>query len=424
MKTIEVGTIKSEAGKRVYGFLNILEHPIGTIERLPVIIAQGLKDGPTVWLTGNVHGDEYSGISVIHKLINSLDLEKFKGTIVAIPSLNPSGSRVIQRKPYYDKKDPNRLFPDANPKKRVSKKKEQFKNAIQLINNPEDKNLLPKNDDLIKITKDQSETEKEEKSNNSLTNQFVIYEDLSLYPSVQEIIWERIFKIVKKSADCLIDLHNAFIKSIPYVYLDRVLYSEDVDENECNKAKKLAKRTQKLVEAFGFTIVRETIPKNYVGKKLHRSTSGAALNCLRIPAFTVELGMYLEVDNRIVTSAVKGIKNVLRELKMLSGEKETIDLIPVIGQNMTMRHIAHPRVKKPAVIELVIEEGAEVKKGDVIAYQRDIFGRPLGVEGVIKTEVDGFVFMINQGIIRYPNEIICWIAVEDDLPIIAKWPKS
>ena len=107
MKEIKVGNIKGEVGKVVYDYLDVLEHPVGTIERLPVIIAQGTNPGPTLWLTSNIHGNEYTGIPVIHRVINSLKLDELKGSIIAIPSLNPAGSRVRTRFPYYDKKDPN-----------------------------------------------------------------------------------------------------------------------------------------------------------------------------------------------------------------------------------------------------------------------------------------------------------------------------
>ncbi|HUT81675.1 MAG TPA: succinylglutamate desuccinylase/aspartoacylase family protein, partial [Candidatus Bathyarchaeia archaeon] len=115
MKEINVGEIKGQPGKIIYEYLNVLEHPTGTIERLPIIIAQGKIDGPILWLTANIHGDEYTGIPVIHNIINNLDLNQLKGAIIAIPTLNPAGSRTTSRYPYYDKKDPNRLFPDGNP---------------------------------------------------------------------------------------------------------------------------------------------------------------------------------------------------------------------------------------------------------------------------------------------------------------------
>ena len=80
MKEIKVGNIAGKVGEVVYDYLEILEHPVGTIERLPVIIAQGTNQGPTLWLTGNIHGNEYTGIPVIHRVINNLNLEELKAT--------------------------------------------------------------------------------------------------------------------------------------------------------------------------------------------------------------------------------------------------------------------------------------------------------------------------------------------------------
>ena len=89
-----------------------------------------------------------------------------------------------------------------------------------------------------------------------------------------------------------------------------------------------------------------------------------------------------------------------------------------------MRYLGHPRVSKSAIIELKVKKGDFVKKGDVIAIARDIFGREIPEVGEIKTEIDGYVFMFNQGIIRYPNEEICWMAVKDNQLMIDKWPKK
>ena len=65
-----------------------------------------------------------------------------------------------------------------------------------------------------------------------------------------------------------------------------------------------------------------------------------------------------------------------------------------------------------------------VKKGDVVALARDIFGRPIPDQYEIISELDGYVFMINEGIIRYPNEVILWLASKDVQPMIDKWPKK
>lgn len=415
MKEIMIGNIKSKLGDKVYGFLDVLEHPIGTVERLPVIIAQGKKEGPTFWITANIHGDEYTGIPVIHKLMEELDLEKMCGTIVAIPSLNPAGSRTTSRFPYYDRKDPNRLFPDGNPNREktdfdvlsdtlIDDKKEKLEEDIEI-----------KSETKVTIL---IEKEKEEKTHDPLAK----YDQDNLYPSTQELIWKELFRIIKQSADYLIDLHNAFLKSIPFIFLDRVLYNED-NEESINEAKKLYKRTEEMVQAFGLTIVRETTPKKYVQKKLHRSTSGAALNYLRIPSFTVELGMNLDPEPEVVSAAVIGIQNALKSVNMIEGDIKPITTVPVVGKNEAIRYVGHPRIKNSAIIELKVKKGDFVKSGDIIAIARDVFGRKLP-EGEIRTEIDGYVFMINDGILRYPNEEICWIASNDVHPMLDKWPKN
>ncbi len=418
MDKITVGNVKSKPGEIVYGFLDVLEHPIGTVERLPIIIAQGKVEGPTFWLTANIHGNEYTGIPVIHNVINGLDMEKLKGTIVAIPSLNPSGSRVIRRYPNYDQKDPNRLFPDGNPfkEKTVFDERELSKTVVDEDN----KDLHIKSEQVTKIEVEKRKTQAEAQQIDPLA----IFERDELYPSVQELIWKRLFEIIKNSADYLIDLHNAFIKSIPFIFLDRVLYNEDKGEEELEKAKKLYTENEEMVKAFGFTVVRESTPNIYIKKKLHRSTSGAALNYLRIPSFTVELGMYLDVEPDVVAAATKGVNNALKWAGLLEGETEKITEVTVVAQNEAVRHVGHPRTKKSAIIEMKVKKGDYVKKGDVVALARDVFGRPLPDQYEITSELDGYVFMINEGIIRYPNEIILWLASQDVKPMIDKWPKK
>jgi len=418
MDKITVGNVESKPGEIVYGFLDILEHPIGTIERLAIIIAQGKTEGPTFWLTANIHGDEYTGIPVIHNVINGLDIEKLKGTIVAIPSLNPAGSRVTKRYPYYDAKDPNRLFPDGNPfkEKPVFNEKEISKTVIA----EENEDVGIKSEVVTKITIENEIEQSETKPVDPLA----FYERDELFPSVQELIWKRLFEIIKNSADYLIDLHNAFLKSIPFIFLDRVLYKEDKDEDSLKDAQKLYSETEEMVKAFGFTVVRESIPAIYIQKKLHRSTSGAALNYLRIPSFTVELGMYLDVEPEVVAAATKGVNNALKWAGLIEGKFEKVTEVPVVAENEAVRHVGHPRTKKSAIVELKVKKGDFVKKGDVVALARDIFGRPIPDQYEIISELDGYVFMINEGIIRYPNEVILWLASKDVQPMIDKWPKK
>ena len=84
-----IGTAVAKAGELVYGHLDLMELPNGVPERLPVLIAQGHEDGPTLWLTANIHGPEYAGIPAIHRVMMPDLPARLRGTVVALPSLNP-----------------------------------------------------------------------------------------------------------------------------------------------------------------------------------------------------------------------------------------------------------------------------------------------------------------------------------------------
>ncbi|MCB9091221.1 MAG: succinylglutamate desuccinylase/aspartoacylase family protein [Halobacteriovoraceae bacterium] len=76
---------------------------------VPLYINRAKKDGPTIVVTSCIHGDEVNGLRVVMRLIDSkIKLEK--GTLIAIPILNPYG--VYNKSRYLpDRKDLNRHFP-------------------------------------------------------------------------------------------------------------------------------------------------------------------------------------------------------------------------------------------------------------------------------------------------------------------------
>ena len=96
---ITVGTATAQPGTIQYGRWDILDHPTGHTEFLPVIVAQGQRDGPCLWLTAGIHGPEQGGPSVLYRLITQELVERLRGTVVAIPALNPAGLRTMQREP-------------------------------------------------------------------------------------------------------------------------------------------------------------------------------------------------------------------------------------------------------------------------------------------------------------------------------------
>jgi len=52
---LRIGTAEAKPGEVTYDHLDVPDHPNGIPERLPVIVAQGHEDGPTLWLTANIH---------------------------------------------------------------------------------------------------------------------------------------------------------------------------------------------------------------------------------------------------------------------------------------------------------------------------------------------------------------------------------
>lgn len=118
MKKIEIGSAISDKPGRVDGMLQVGWLPDGYPVRIPVIILRGKEEGPTIWMHGCVHGNEYCGAFIIHELLRSLgDGAELKGTVIALPVLNITGFQKMQRmSPFegYNGGDLNRCFP-GNP---------------------------------------------------------------------------------------------------------------------------------------------------------------------------------------------------------------------------------------------------------------------------------------------------------------------
>jgi hypothetical protein len=48
---ITLGTCIARPGEIAYGEYELIKHPISGQDHLPIIIAQGTRDGPTLWIT-------------------------------------------------------------------------------------------------------------------------------------------------------------------------------------------------------------------------------------------------------------------------------------------------------------------------------------------------------------------------------------
>jgi predicted deacylase len=81
---------------------------------VPVVIVQGERDGPVLWLHGCVHGNEYCGTYIIHEFLRGLDPAQMSGTVVALPVVNVPAFQANRRtSPFeiFNGGDMNRQFP-------------------------------------------------------------------------------------------------------------------------------------------------------------------------------------------------------------------------------------------------------------------------------------------------------------------------
>ena len=103
LSLVQKGTIQ-------YFWLDLITDPLGNPVLVPIMIARGEKDGPTLGLTAAVHGNELNGIPVIQRLFREIDVKQLKGTIVGVPVVNiPSFIRKKRR--FNDGVDLNHIFP-------------------------------------------------------------------------------------------------------------------------------------------------------------------------------------------------------------------------------------------------------------------------------------------------------------------------
>lgn len=362
MSQLSIGTATAQPGDLVYGELPVLDLPTGGREALPVLIAQGREDGPTLWITANIHGPELTGLPIIHRVVTADLAARLRGTVIALPTLNPAGLRTATRAPYYSPTDPNRLWPTRWPSRE------------------------------------------------------------SAGPPVNpyEQIVERVFGLMAQRGDLAIDLHNAAIRTVPFTIVDRVLYR---GSGERTRAEALGTRLAEFARAFGLSAVREAIPETFVDRVLHRSVSGALVNVLRIPALTVELGMTGAVDPATVEAGVTGVYNALCWAGMLPGTPVPVTACQVVDPGFATRRDDGARARAAGILVPALEPGARFAGDQTLATMVDLWGRPLP-GSAITAPADGWLIGWSNGLAKYAGQSVASLAIRDDAPLVAVHPDA
>jgi predicted deacylase len=97
--------------------------------KIPVFVKRGRKDGPALFISAAIHGDELNGVEIISRLMKHTALKSVRGTLICVPFVNPYG--ILNHSRYLpDRRDLNRSFPGSKRGSLAGRVAYQFFNEI------------------------------------------------------------------------------------------------------------------------------------------------------------------------------------------------------------------------------------------------------------------------------------------------------
>lgn len=309
-----------------YSFLKILTGSDLSMRRLALMECRSVQAGPAVWLTGCGHGDEVGGIVVIQEVFKRLRKSPLRAGTL-------------------------HAFPLMNPL--------GFETASRHIGfSKEDLNrAFPGNPS----------------------------------GSMAERIANLIFTTIMENRPTLVlDLHNDWTKSIPYVLVD-----------PCPSAKwrEVHERTRQFAHQMGFVVISEqNTPSNLA--ELKRTLTGSLL-VEGIAAATVELGEAYVVNERNVEDGVVSIWNVLAQLGMVDPLPQKLNFrMPDGLAGKVLAYTHQPAASTSGIVRFLVRPGQLVKKGQKTAKIYNVFGK---LQETILAEKDGIVLGYADSSVAQPG---------------------
>jgi predicted deacylase len=285
--------------------------------------------GPTIWLTGCIHGDEIGGTVLIHELCRILKRTLLRGRICAFPIVNPFGFEATSRYLPYSKEDLNRLFPGNK------------------------------------------------------------------HGSLGERITHLIFEtILKDKPDLVLDLHNDWIRSIPYTLIDQTyvtLIGTQLGQNLTSYAR-----------AIGFPIVIDT-------ETITGSLTDSMLKA-GIAAITLEIGEPLRVNESMTRKGVNAIISLLVLLEMVEEHVAGFNDRQKATGNF-LYYETKPLSTTSGIIRFKVVEGQCIKKDQVIARVYNAFGM---VQETLYALHNGLVLGKSDHSLSFPGFPVIAMGIEKD----------
>ena len=109
---ISIGEVSVAPGYRTQVDLPIADLSIHVPMAMPVHVINGAEDGPVLFISAALHGDELNGVEIIRRIIKLATLRRLRGALIAVPIVNVPGFLNLSR--YLpDRRDLNRSFPGS-----------------------------------------------------------------------------------------------------------------------------------------------------------------------------------------------------------------------------------------------------------------------------------------------------------------------
>ncbi|WP_299215071.1 succinylglutamate desuccinylase/aspartoacylase family protein [uncultured Dokdonia sp.] len=111
-KKIEILGRAISNGKGVQINLDIAKLHTRTKIEVPIIVERAKEDGPTLLITGGIHGNEVNGIEIVRQLVSKGYNKPQRGMVICIPVVNIFGF-LNKTREFPDGRDLNRVFPGS-----------------------------------------------------------------------------------------------------------------------------------------------------------------------------------------------------------------------------------------------------------------------------------------------------------------------
>lgn len=92
--------------------LPVARLPTQTMLSLPIHVINGHREGPHLWLSAAIHGDELNGVEIIRQVLEQVTPQTLQGALIAVPIVNMFGF-IDQSRYLPDRRDLNRSFPGS-----------------------------------------------------------------------------------------------------------------------------------------------------------------------------------------------------------------------------------------------------------------------------------------------------------------------